>query len=558
MTTSTKVKFGFYAMSVKNDGTPTADCQPFTHVLDLKKENIQKDLYSTYEGNYWLLDGNFKFVPSDTSKIKLGLISTEMSGADGVFAVAPTLTIECSQDFLTNGLTLKFAPASQDWASEISVQFYNADNNLMMSTNYNPSGYEFLTLQEVSGFRKIVIQFLATNNPYRYVRLSGIDYGTLITFEDADIKSASSVEQIHPVSIELPVGELELSLFSNNTSFDITDPTGDYFDLQNRQALDVYETVNGADEYIGRYYLNEWENKSDNEIVFKASDILGVLDAFTFYGGIYSGVSVMTVLSALLDSKDVLWEIDSELEAATLTGWIPVCTFRAALQQIAFAIGGYVSAVRSNVLSIRKTVITHTAYDATITKAQKGSQQSLALKPLVTGVELLSHDYSENTDAIELYNGTLAIGTYTIKFNQPAHDLSISGASITSSDANYAVIAVIWPGAVILSGLKYTDAQQIHGVYNSGLDVNVPINVLSLTSTLVSSAIAPTVAQRVYDYYQQRYSQKTKLFAPSAQAGDAVLIDTLKNRQISGTIEKMSLNLSGGFTVQTEITGVIV
>jgi hypothetical protein len=65
------------------------------------------------------------------------------------------------------------------------------------------------------------------------------------------------------------------------------------------------------------------------------------------------------------------------------------------------------------------------------------------------------------------------------------------------------------------------------------------------------------VAQRIYDYYQQRYLQKVKLFAPLAQPGDVALIDTLYNQQIRGVIEKMSADLANGFTVQAEITGVV-
>ena len=556
-TTSTSVKFGFYAMAIKANGVPSANCQPFTSVLDLTNENFQRTLYSTYEKNYWLLDGNFKFVPADTSKIHLGLISMEMSGADGAFTVPPVLTVAFSQTFSTNGLTLRFAPETSDWANSINVQFYNADNILLRNDVYTPTGYEFSTLQGCAGFTKIQIVFNSTNNPYRYARVSNIDYGNLITFSGVDVKDATVVEQINPVAIELPVNTLDLNLFSNSALFDITNPAGDYFDLQNRQALDVYENINSVPVYIGRYYLAEWENKSDNEIEFKATDILGVLDSYVFYGGLYTAQNAAALIGTMLDAISVQYAIDPDI-TDTVTGWIPVCTYREALQQICLAIGAYVTAARSNAMQFHKININPTEYAGAITKAEKGLQQTLSLKALVTGVEVLSHDYTANTETLELYNGSLPVGNHRITFNEPAHTLTISGGSITSSDVNYAIIAVAVPGTVVLSGLRYTDAQQVHGVYNAGLDPNITANVLSMArGTLISSAIAETVAQRLYDYYQQRYWQKVKLFAPTIKTGDAVLMDTLNNKHISGIVEKLTINLTGGFTAQAEITGVI-
>lgn len=560
-TTSTTVKFGFYAMAIKESSSPAfPDIQPFAKVADLKTEAIQKTLYSTYEQDYWLLNGNFKFVPTNTEKIHIGLMSLLMSGADGVFDSAPVLTIEFPQNYTTNGLTLKFAQSSNDYADNINVLFYNADDLLMRNDAYSPTGYEFSTLQECSDFRKIVIVFNATNNPYRYLRLASIDYGDLITFSGGDVKSAVVVEQISPLSIELPINVLELSLFSNNTAFNITDPEGDYFDLQNNQPLDIYEAVDDDQIYIGRYYLSEWENKSDNEINFRAVDIIGALDSYQFLGGIYTSKPLTELLSDMFGAIGTPYELDTDLSAETVTGWIPACSYREALQLISFAVGAYVTSARNSIIQIKQTIITteYGVYDATITKADKGSQQSLSIKPLVTGVEVLSHDYSANTDVIELYNGTLAIGSYTIIFNEPAHDLSVSGAAVTASGANYAVITVSVAGTVVLSGEKYTDAIQTTGVYNLTLDANVKKNILIIAAaTLINAANANATAQRIYDYYAQRYWQKAKLFAPRVEVGNSVLIDTLNNRKLKGRMEKMTLDLSGGFTAQAEIIGVI-
>jgi hypothetical protein len=43
---------------------------------------------------------------------------------------------------------------------------------------------------------------------------------------------------------------------------------------------------------------------------------------------------------------------------------------------------------------------------------------------------------------------------------------------------------------------------------------------------------------------------------PAVEVGDVVLVDTLYGRKLRGVIEKMSVDLSGGFVAKVELTGV--
>lgn len=559
--TSTLVSFGLFALALKQDSIPTCDdVQAFSIVDDLRTGNVTTKPYITMEPDFWLLDGNYKFKPSTT--VHIGLMSLSMSDVSGSFAIPPELTIDFGSVHTTEGLTIKFAQQSNDFANSITVAFYDDTNTLIRSDAYVPTSWEFSTGQAVTDFKKIIITFNSTNKPYRYLRVTAVDYGELTYFTNADIKSASVVEEINPLSIELSVDTLELSLFSSDAAFSIIAPTGDYSVLQNKQPLDVYEVVDNEQVYIGQFYLDEWENPSDNEIIFRAIDKIGVLDTVPYLGGIYiTPVNVEDLISTMMTAISAPYELDPDLEGTEINGWIPVGSYRQALQQIAFAIGAYVTCSRSGLVRIVKTVLASDVvdFDYTITKAEKSIRdQSLTLKTLVTGVEVTAHNYIENADAVELYNGALGTGEHTITFDAPAHDLSISGGTIVSSGANYAIVNVTVAGTVILSGEGYTDTRQVTGVYNGALDPNVPTNILSIDGgTLVNPSNVGEITQRVYDYYQQRYVQKVKLFAPTAAPGTSVLIDTLYNRQIGGVVEKMRINLTGGFTVQTEIVGVV-
>jgi hypothetical protein len=562
--TSPQVSFGLYGLSIKQDSIPSTinPLQPFSKIADLRTDNATNRPYITYEPNFWLLDGGYKFLPADTSTVHVGMMSLAMSDAGGNFAVPPVLTVNFGAPHTTDGLTLRFAEYSGNFASLIDIKFYDALGALIRDDLYTPTSWEFSTGQAVSNFQQIVITFEQTNLPYRYLRLTGIDYGQLITLTGLDIKSASVIEEIDMLSAQVPINTLDLLIHSADADFSIINPSGYFAALQKRQPLAVHELVDNQTIFIGNYYLDKWANKSDTEIEFSCVDLLGVLDSMPYLGGIWlgSGIALSTLIEQILGSVNIPYELDTALASVMVTGWLPACTYREALQHIGFAVGAYVTCARNGAVEIYSTKIAadSVAYDVAITKADKGQDQSLTLNQMVTGVEVTVHNYIASTDSQQLYNGALNAGSYTITFDAPMHDLSVTGAAIAASGVNYAVLNVTTAGTVTLTGLTYTDTAQVKGIYTSGLDASVKPNVLKVTdATLVNANNVTSVAQRIYDYYQQRYLQKVKLFAPLAQPGDVALIDTLYNQQIRGVIEKMSADLANGFTVQAEITGVV-
>jgi hypothetical protein len=165
------------------------------------------------------------------------------------------------------------------------------------------------------------------------------------------------------------------------------------------------------------------------------------------------------------------------------------------------------------------------------------------------------HDIIEGTGFRTLFKGTLAEGEHEINFSQPMHDLSVTGATITESGANYAMLDVDSEGTVELTGQVYIDTVTVYGVYMS-VASGVKENILQITdASLVNSNNGATVAQRIYDYYQQRYVIKPKLYAPSVEPGRSVSVDTVYGQKISGVVEKMEVDLAGGFIAKTTVVG---
>jgi hypothetical protein len=561
MKTYPQVSFGLFALDIKADGVPTTtDIQSFSKINDLKNDSSTSLPYATYEPDYWLLDGGYKFLPSNTSTVHPGWISNSLSDSSGNFSIAPVLTITFQSTHTVDGITLHFDAYTGDYATSVKISWYNSSNALISEATYSPTSAEFSLNQTISNFKKIVLTFYSTNRPYRYLRVSKIDYGPLIYFGAGDIREAHLVEEIDMLGGEARFNVLELRLHSENSQFSIINPAGYYQYLQQRQPIVVHEWVDNQSLFMGQFYVDTWENKTDKEISFHCVDLLGVLETITYRGGLWSATSITTLLDAMLAPIGVAYDLDTSLSGATVTGWIPYGTYRRALQQIAFSIGAYVDCSRSGAIRILPTKIASASpnYDATITKAQKGMDQSLTLRTLVTGVEVTAHKYVSTSTSKQLYNGTLSAGTYEVAFTDPMHDLSVSGATIASSGVNYAILTVAGTGTVTLSGQIYLDTTSIYSVYTGGLSSSTKPNILRVTdATLVTSSNGQAIAQRIYDYNQQRYTQKVKLYAPTIQPGETVLIDSLYGQQIRATVEKMTTDLARGFTSQVVMTGVV-
>lgn len=559
--TSPLVSFGLYNLEIKQDSTPgtTSALQSFSKVDDLRTDATSGRPYATYEPDFWLLDGNYKFLPSDEDVIHVGMMSLDMSDAAGDMATPPVLTLDFAAEHSIDSLTLHFSRATGDYARSIRIAYYNADTTLIRQDDYAPGSVEFTTGQEVSNFKRIVITFYATSRPYRYLRLMGIDYGELITFSGTAVRAAAVIEDTDPISGELRGNSLTLRLYSADGQFNLFNPDGHYAALKAMQPLLVYELVDEAPVFIGQYYLDTWENTSDTEIEFTCVDLIGLMGKIPYRGGWWTGTGtpVQDLLDSIMTAAGIPYELDPALYDLPITGWLPDGMLREALQQIAFAIGAAVDCSRSWVVKIyRSRIASAETSSLTITRAQKGTEQSVALRPLIAGVEVTAHTYLASTTTQELYNGSLAAGEYEILFTQPMHTLSVTGAAIKESGANYAVLTVSAAGTVTLSGCLILDTPQVYPITNPDVTGSIKTTPRVTDATLVNADNVADVAQRLYDYHTQRYLQKLTLYAAPVEVGQVVNVETLYDRQMRGVIERLDIDLAGGMVVKAKIVGV--
>lgn len=171
-----------------------------------------------------------------------------------------------------------------------------------------------------------------------------------VEFTGEDIKEARVTEEFHPLSVTLPVNTLDLTLYSDDLAFSIINPSGRFESLVNRQPMAVYVVVGGVETYIGQFFLDDWQSKSESLKRFKCVDVLGILDKYDYLGGLWvSPITVGELVADILGMAEVEYEIDPDVAAIELTGWLPICSYREALQQVLFAAGAYIIVPRKEV-----------------------------------------------------------------------------------------------------------------------------------------------------------------------------------------------------------------
>ena len=565
------------AFVIKEDATFTmavGTLQSFSDLNDLQNSLPAQNPYATFEPNFWILDGNIKI--ADTTAV-VGIMTTDISDSSGEFSTNPKITINFSESHSTDGITLHGSSLTNDFADHVLINFYDVSNMLIQSDEYTAIGdVHFFTNQPVSDFEKIEITFYGTNKNNRFLRFTGIDFNTFIVFDNENVKKANIIEQVNLLSLELPYNKLDLTLYSADGDFSIVDPQGFYANLKYNEPFDVYENVLTDVIFMGRFYLNQWNSENENEVELNCVDAIGTDEINnSYYYTNYESLlhfPVTDIIEDILSSTQFDYEIDSELASEVIYGWLPVLSKRESIMQIAFAIGAYVTCSRSKKILFKKFPLASdlSSFDYIITKSQKGINSPLSLKKSISSIKILENSYNFIEQEKSIFNNYLSVGENFVNTNLILYtayvDSTTGSYTFFSTTANNFTIIVSSAGNFSINASSYWERiTNEYTLNNNDIPENAQINIININDVpLITKSfgvynlnIVENVAQRVYDYYQQRYFQKTKLFASPIAVGNSVLIDTQSNKQVAGIVEKMEINLTGGFVSNVEITGVI-
>lgn len=527
---------------------------------DLKRDDLTYPGYAFCYPGFALLDGNFINFPDDPGDY--GFVSDEVSNDNGNFKYtvikkglkphtglrpqmwlypsstynkytdAPVLTITFNQKFTSVGILLTFNTMSGDFASSINIQWF-ADGELLSSMDFNPDATKYFCSNYVTYYDKIIITFLSTSKPNRPVFLTRIDYGIYREFLSDEIRNISCLQEINAISENISI---------NTMNFTARTKTNVAFDLQKKQKLSVY--FNGG--LIGCFYLKNGSRKSKTDYYMDSHDALGVLDGNEYHGGIYTGQLVPDVIAEIFNGEDFNYLISDEFDNVPLYGYIPYTKKRNALVQIAFAIGAVVDTSNYDGVVIYPK---QTVKSGEFTSADVFGGLTLEHSDVVTGVRLTVHDYQPSNESAEIYSGVLN-GTAEIVFQEPYHDLVITGGTIGTYGNNYAYITGTG-GTVTLTGKKYSHYMTTIAKDNPNIIYNKNIKEVQ-EATLVYKGNASTVLDRVYEYYQRAENVNCDVILGNKVIGQVVDIDTDYDGVKTGTIEKVMYSFAG--SIKAEVT----
>lgn len=554
MITSCEFHFGFWDVTARDDAVfDVSDNQPWAVIEDINREDpatVHPDVVTLEPGFGWPLTVTKAWFPDDPQSFPWGWWSTQLSRADGTFANPPALVTTFDHNHSSAGITLMFEATLP---KVINIKWYALNGALLADEDFTPDRMTYFCDHQVENYGKVVITIKSMAAAHRFLRCVFILFGVLEVIDGRRLLKAQLTEELDPIALTLPIQTMLLSFFTAGGRFSLLDPDGAYRLFQWKQQMTAFSTIDGDRQPMGVYYLQEASGFVDSVTELALVDIVGILDTITHLGGIYSAVPLRSFLEELLTPEGVVFELDPAFEDVTLTGYLPIGSKRAALQQIAFAIGAMIDTTRGGVMRIYPAPLT---VAHSIGPDRKIIGHKVTLEELVTRVDVTAHAYRLGDEERELVKQVLGTGQHTLHFSTPSSVTQVAGGTLVANHPNYAVVDVQTAGEVILTGREYVDDTTVYTVQTSPLPAGAKSSATAVTGgTLVDSTKAAAAARRVYDYYQRRYTDEGRILPGYERVGQMIELQSLGGRTLTGVIERLVIDLAGGHLAKLTMRG---
>lgn len=312
---------------------------------------------------------------------------------------------------------------------------------------------------------------------------------------------------------------------------------------------------------IGKFYLESVNRTGRCSYSMSCVSAVGLLENATMhYGGMYTTQSGATFGSVLADiiGGIVSYTVTQGLSVVPVYGWLPVQSRRDALRQLLFATGASIKKTVAGELDISmlnigtlKPISDDRLYDG-------GSIEYPEAVSLVTVVE---HTYLTGTEQVTLYEDSVSAVPLTspkgvslngalVTFDEPMHSLTITGATILESGANYAILSS--SASAVLKGKKYIhQTREVHAAVDgaSGEDKEARVEEVTLINFVNSEA----VAKRVSQFYSLSRTIRLEMVVGEERPGDAVSLTDPFDDNAVALMMSQDINMSNTLAAQTEI-----
>lgn len=544
------IKYDLSDVKAASDAELTPTAQKSFANIDLLLEDIQFYNQMTLEHNYCVLDGNQD--EFDNSPDNVAYFSDEMSDENGEFNVNPTLVIEFTATHSSVGLTFRFV---ETYPSRMKIQWYQ-DSTLIYQNDYDVTELEQIIIQPVQNYNKIVVTFLKTAIPYRYIKMSFLRFGVLLHWNESNVKSAKLVQQHDIISKQLPINTLTFDIVDTKGDTNIGNSSGIQQFFQKSQAMFPYEIINGNTTPLGRYYLDTFSNE---KVITKinAVSIIGLLDEVQFEDGeMYDGETAKNVIDAIMGVAGIEdYDIDATTQAQLLYGTITPTSCRNALQQVLFACGSIIDVTDVENIHIKKM---SSSIIGNITKETKFTTK-VTKTSYVSGVKVKYNQYSvdEQNTGRSLTKGTYPAGTHKIVYNDPHINYAIDTGTITDSSLYYVIFELEEESEIEITADSYAKVENSIQSNRAFIDAGESVNVVEVSTTLCNYATAKVLSEKLLEYYGNRLELNVKHLAIDNAMNYSHNVENIRPDMDNyiAMYTQRSLDLTGGFIDTSKMLG---
>lgn len=308
--------------------------------------------------------------------------------------------------------------------------------------------------------------------------------------------------------------------------------------MANKLAVDVaeitieYNRGNGPDiralpygtpvwHYIGstlqrKMYVNTIDRLTKTRYKINAISAIGILDKQYHKGGVYTGTTVASLLTELIDGT-VPYTYDTDVGETKIFGWLPYATKRENLHQILFAEN--ISIVRNANGDMHFTFL-RPGTPVTIPESRIFQGASVNYPSVATRIDVTEHSFqyvstNERVTLIDNANSSPASHKLFVFDTAPVYLGSIlaDGLTIEEVGVNYAIVS----GQGTLTGIPYYDKKSTVTKTRSSGGQNNTVSISDIT--LITGINSENVAERMLSYYTSRETVQAEVKLDGEKVG---------------------------------------
>lgn len=524
-----KLQAIYYDLPVYGSIKYAGEAQPFCALSTLKyKRDTAQTPYEpviTLEPDSWSLDGSRVSLKDYAPPPFWG---RELS--DGAGELSHPATVEVTLDRLCSagGVTLTFWEETNQWCSRITLSWYRGETLLTGETVY-PASPRLVVQKRVEDFDRLVLSMEQTSQPYRFPRLTYLQLGREMVFDHNSLVSVKMLTEYDPTGCTLSADTMTLEVCSD---LDIRS--------QENQKLELYRDGTLA----AAFYVTGSRRTGQTGYTISAQSVIGVLEEQVRLP-MFEDITAYDAMDAIMD--DVPWELDSSFLAQIVSGYLPVCSRREALQQLAFALGARVTAADGTVRLLRaEEEVTHS-----FPAEQTFSGGRVENRSALTRLEVTAHSYTPGSEERLLLDDRYVDGEEVLfVMDSPCGEYRVEGGEFVGGGPGY--VSITAHGVIRLYGKPYIHTGEIHSRQRSGSGSVLTVD----QATLVNAGNVSAVMDRLMTAGKALQQLQQDVVPQDAFAGQRVTATTPWGSTLTGVITSLETRMTpAGQTATVTIQG---